>query len=191
VKAIVAVLAFVAFAGTSAFAQARVIERAFPSGGTIVLDLSAGEYEITGSPDDRIRVEWEVGDGSQDADVDVRADPKARRATIRTDGPMSGFDVRIQLPRRSGISVRLSAGELTVRRLEGSKDVRVRAGEIDIQVGDLDRYRRVDASVTIGELSARPLRSEQGGFFRSLHWDGGGEYDLRASLTVGEVKLTD
>lgn len=186
-----AVAALVSCAVVDAAAQERVIERAFPAGGKIVLDLSAGEYEIVGSPDNRIRVEWQTKDAKDDVEFEVRVDPKAGRATIRSNGSFEGIEAQIQLPRRSDIVVDLSAGELTIRNVEGSKDIEAHAGEIDIAVGDRDRYRQVDASVTIGELSARPFRSEQGGFFRKLHWTGRGEYDLRASLTVGEMTLSD
>jgi hypothetical protein len=171
-------------------AQERVIERAFPHGGTIVLDLSAGDYEIIGSRDNRIRVEWHTR-RDNDARVRVRADVNARRATILTDGPTRDFTVRIELPQRSNLVARLSAGELDIRGIEGSKDVAARAGDIDIDVGDRDSYRRVDASVKVGGLRAYPFRVEKGGLFRTLYWTGKGKYDLRANLTVGQVTLRD
>src|SRR5687767_10897055 len=141
---IVTAIAFLTLAHPSA--QEPAINRAFPSGGTVVLDLSAGDYRITGSRDNRIRVEWRTDDPDDDARVQVRTDVKALRATVLTDGPVKGFDVRIELPQKSNLVARLSAGELDIRGIEGDKDVTARAGDINIEVGDRDRYRRVNAS---------------------------------------------
>ena len=41
---------------TGSVAEAKVTERKFVSGGTVRLELAAGEYEIVASKDDRIRV---------------------------------------------------------------------------------------------------------------------------------------
>jgi hypothetical protein len=98
--------------------------------------------------------------------------------------------VRIEVPQRSDLVVRLSAGELHIHRIEGSKDVSARAGEIDLEVGAREQYRRVDASVTIGELNASAFDINKGGFFRSFTLAGQGKYDLRARLTVGEMNIS-
>ena len=63
-------------------AEAKVTERKFISGGTVRLELAAGEYEIVASKDDRIRVSWP--DRGKDADVTLRIDVTASRATVRT-----------------------------------------------------------------------------------------------------------
>ena len=44
--------------GTAAQAPATSVERPFAAGGRVTMDLSAGEYEITGSPDNRVRLDW-------------------------------------------------------------------------------------------------------------------------------------
>jgi hypothetical protein len=174
----------------SASAQDRTLQRTFAQGGTAHLDLSAGEYEITASPDDTIRVAWRT-DGRDD-DVDVRIDVRGSRADVEIDGPSNdGVHVQLQLPRRTHVVVDLSAGELELSGIEGSKDVTVRAGEVRIKVGNRDQYRRVDASVRIGELAANAFNVNKGGFFRSFEWTGKGQYDLRAHLTVGELRLDD
>ena len=178
-------------ASASAFAQDQRIERQFLSGGSVDLELAAGDYTITASPDDRIRVQWRTNrpDDADDADVDVQI--KGSHARIETDGPLrDGMTVRIELPRRTHIVARLSAGELRLSGIEGSKDVEARAGELTIATGGPEHYRRVDASVRIGELSASPFKVDTGGFFRSFTWNGKGPYDLHAHLTVGELRLT-
>jgi hypothetical protein len=172
---------------TSAQSRSEVLERSFQAGGTVILELSAGGYEIVGTPDNRIRVDWRKSD-SRGVNVDVEV--KGSQAEIQIDGPMTkGAEARIELPQRTNLIVRLSAGELRITGIEGSKDVSARAGEIDIEVGRREQYRRVDASVNIGELSAGVFNIKKEGFFRSFTWAGKGQYDLRARLTVGELNL--
>jgi hypothetical protein len=171
----------------SAPAQERTIQRSFAQGGTARLNLSAGEYEITASPDDTIRVAWRTE--GRDDHVDVSIEVRGSRAEVEIDGPSDNFYVELQLPRRTNVVAELSAGELELSGIEGSKDISARAGELRIAVGDREQYRRVDASVRIGELAADAFDVTKGGFFRSFEWTGKGQYDLRAHLTVGELRL--
>lgn len=171
-------------------AQAKTIERQFVSGGTVQLDLSAGDYDIVASSDNRIRITLtDRGKDNPDAYVDI--DIKGSTASIETDGPMTdGLDVRIELPRLTNIVLKLSAGDLKVAGVEGSKDVSAGAGDVSIAVGPRDQYRHVNASIRIGDLNAEPFNVRKEGFFRSFEWSGKGKYDLRAHLTVGDLKLT-
>ena len=172
-------------------ASAETIERKFVSGGTVRMDLSAGDYDIVASPDDRIRITLtNRGRNNPDAYVDIEI--RGSVATIETDGPNGdGLDVRIELPRRTNIVLKLSAGDLKVEAIEGSKDVSMRAGDATIAVGARDQYRHVNASIKIGDLNAEPFNVRKEGFFRSFEWNGKGKYDLSAHLLVGDLKLTN
>lgn len=170
-----------------AAAAAEVEQKQFVSGGSIHLDLSAGEYEIVAAADDRIRVSW---DSRKDVDVDIVV--KGSNATVTIDGPSNnGPTFRVELPRLSHIVVRMSAGDLKIRGIEGHKDVSLRAGDLIIDAGNRDQYRSVDASISIGDLSAGPFGQDKEGFFRSIKWTGKGKYDLRAHLMVGDLRLED
>ncbi|MGH9331958.1 MAG: hypothetical protein ACRD09_16075 [Vicinamibacterales bacterium] len=186
----------VAAAGLTALAQTPTqtptddpsrIERPFAAGGMVQLDLSAGSYRIEGRQADAIVVRWRT----KRADQKVRAkvETRGKEAWISLDGPSDNFHADIQLPARSDIDLDLSAGELTIREITGSKNVSAWAGEISIEVGDSAAYRRVDAAVRFGELDARPFNVTKGGLFRSLKWEGRGSYNLRARLFAGELKL--
>ena len=172
-------------------ASAETIERKFVSGGTVRMDLSAGDYDIVASSDDRIRITLtNRGRNNPDSYVDIEI--KGSVATIETDGPNGdGLDVRIELPRRTNIVLKLSAGDLKVEAIEGSKDVSMRAGDVTIAVGARDQYRHVNASIKIGDLNAEPFNVRKEGFFRSFEWNGKGKYDLSAHLLVGDLKLTN
>ena len=117
------------------------------------------------------------------------ADVKGSDATISTDGPGDNFEVEIQVPSPASLYVRLSAGELRIKGIEGDKNVSAHAGEIDIEVGRAGQYRRVDASVWAGELQVGPFGTSKEGLFRSFDWSGQGRYTLQAHLEAGEVRL--
>lgn len=166
------------------------LERPFASGGRVHLDLSAGDYTIQGSGDNRVRVEWSVRTSEQLRRVRVKADVRGSEAWISLDGPDNGgLRVTVVVPRRSDLNVDLSAGEISIEGVEGNKDVEAYAGQLRIDVGRAEDYRRVDASIWAGEIQAPPFRASKEGLFRSLDWNGTGPYRLHASLWAGEVRL--
>jgi phage baseplate assembly protein gpV len=167
----------------------NAVEKAFSKGGRVHLDLSAGDYTIRGSMADAVRVRWETRHErdmrSAGADVTI----EGTKAMVRTRGPKNNFRVTIDLPQRVDLDIDLSAGDLKVNGIEGNKTLSMWAGDVTIEVGEADLYKRVDATVRAGEISARPFGKTTGGLFRSLHWQGGGKYTLNAKLTAGDLKL--
>jgi hypothetical protein len=182
-------IVLVAAPATQSRGPATSLERQFAAGGRISMALSAGEYEITGSPDGRIRLDWDVDDSRRLDEVDNWIAVKGTEARITTDGPQSRFDVRIQVPSRSNLHVRLTAGELAIKGVEGDKDVELHAGELDIDVVSPEDYRNVDAAIWAGEIHAAPFRVTKEGLFRSFDWRGNGRYRLHAHLKAGELRL--
>jgi hypothetical protein len=123
--------------------------------------------------------------------VDNRVTVRESNARVSTDGPTDRFRVRIQVPSRSNLHVRLTAGELAIKGIEGDKDVELHAGELDIDVVRAEDYSRVDAGVWAGEIDASPFRVTKEGLFRSFDWSGKGKYRLHAHLKAGELRLHD
>lgn len=167
----------------------NTVEKAFSKGGRVHLDLSAGDYTIRGSMTDAVRVRWETRNEHEmkSASADVKIE--GTHAAVRTRGPKNNFRVTIDLPQRADLDIDLSAGDLTVNGIEGNKTLSMWAGDVTIEVGEADLYKRVDATVRAGEISARPFGKTTGGLFRSLHWQGGGKYTLNVKLTAGDLKL--
>ena len=166
------------------------LQRPFAANGRINMDLSAGEYRIAGTDDDRIRLEWTVRDPEQLSSVKARADVRGHDARITTDGPTNHFKVAIQVPSRADLFIRLTAGELRVSNIRGNKDIESHAGEIDIDVGRPEEYHHVDASIWAGEIHAAPYRISKEGLFRSFDWTGHGQFRLHAKLKAGELRLS-
>ena len=167
------------------------VERAVVHGGQIFMDLSAGGYDIQGVDEPRIRVRWNTANPADMDDVDVEVGVEGKAARIDTDGPSDNFHVEVQVPKRSDLTVRLSAGEITIRGIEGHKDVSAWAGELKIGIGQAAQYRSADASVTAGEIDAAPFSATKGGLFRSFRQDGRGKYDLKVRLTAGKIVLSE
>jgi hypothetical protein len=165
------------------------LERAFAPGGDIHMNLSAGDYRISGAKEHRIHVQWRVRDAGDLPRVRVHADVKGSEATVATDGVRNGFAVEIQVPTRSALRVRLSAGDLTVDGIEGNKDIELHAGDLTIDVGRAEDYRRVDAALWAGDLEAPPFNVSKSGLFRSFDWKGSGAYTLHAHLKAGDLRL--
>jgi len=167
------------------------LDRPFMPDGRIRMDLSAGDYEITGSKDRRIHIEWSVREEVQLARVHARADVRGSEASIATDGPSNNTGLRfvIRVPDRSDLYVRLTAGDIRIEDVRGNKDVEMHAGDLRIDVGHIDDYNRVDGSLWAGDIHAAPFNVIKGGLFRSFDWSGKGPYRLHAKLKAGDLRL--
>jgi hypothetical protein len=170
--------------------DAAFVERPFPAGGTVSLDLSAGAYVVRGTAAESITVRWETREPSDAARVQAEVVTQGAVASIRTRGPKDGLRFEIDLPQRSDINLSLSAGDLRIRGLEGNKTVSMWAGDVTIEVGSPDQYKQVDASVRVGDLTLQAFGlGNTGGLLRSRSWSGPGRYTLKATLTAGDLKL--
>jgi hypothetical protein len=167
------------------------LERPFTPEGRIRMDLSAGDYEIAGSKDRRIHIEWSVREASQLPRVHARVDVRGSDASIETEGPSNNSGLRfvIQVPDRSDLYVRLTAGDIRIENVRGNKDVEMHAGDMRIDVGRIDDYQRVDGSLWAGDIHAAPFNVIKGGLFRSFDWSGKGPYRLHAKLKAGDLRL--
>jgi len=163
------------------------LERAFISGGRVQLKLSSGDYKVRAGSDDRIVVRW-MGRDALDIDKHVKITISPTTATVKTDGPLRDTKFIVEVPARSDLHLEMRAGDLTVRGIEGNKDIHMTAGDLDIDV-DLANYSAVHASVTIGDLDARAIRISKSGFKRSFDWQGNGTYYLRATLFAGDITI--
>lgn len=163
-------------------------EVAFVDNGRINIRLTAGEHTITESSDNKIRVSWHVED-EDIREVDAHTEVNGSTARIDVDGPKKNFRTVIEVPRRSDLVVRLSAGELDIGPIEGDKDIRLRAGDLDIEVAKIDEYGEVRGSLWAGDINAGPFSQQSSGLFRSVEWEGNGDHSLYFKLYAGDVNI--
>ena len=171
-------------------AHEATVQQKFISGGSIHLHLEAGGYTISPSDSDDIVVTYRAHSDSSLQRVKVTISPSGSNAeVIVSDTPNNNFSAVIEVPRRSNLWIRLTAGELVVESLEGDKDLELRAGEMQVDIPHPEEYGHCDASVLAGSLAASAFDVEKGGLFRSFDHHGPGKYRLHAHVMTGEINL--
>jgi len=164
----------------------------FVSGGQLRMHIRSGALRVTGSDENKIRVNYSGKNGSKTRDVTVSLKTVGNYAELRVSGgPHNDFRIEIQVPKNSGLYLRMAAGDLEVNGLTGDKDVEIHAGDMTLGVGKADDYGHVDASVNAGDLDAQPFGVSKGGLFRSFDKHGSGKYRLHAHVGAGDLVLRD
>jgi hypothetical protein len=162
----------------------------FNSGGKLRMYLRSGDFHIVGGSDNKItvRIRGRNAYRASDMRVQLEGSNNSRDLTV-SGGPKNDLEVTIEVPRKTGLYVRMSAGNLALQHVTGDKDAELHAGELVIDVGDASDYSRVDASVYSGGLEASPFGESHGGLFRSFHKEGNGRYHLHAHVGAGDLTL--
>jgi len=162
----------------------------FNSGGKLRMYLRSGDFRIVGGSGNKITVRITGGNAYRASDMRVQLEGSTNSADLTVSGgPKNDLEVTIEVPRKTGLYVRMSAGNLELQHVTGDKDAELHAGELVIEVGDAGDYSRVDASVYSGGLEASPFGESHGGLFRSFHKEGNGRYHLHAHVGAGDLTL--
>ena len=161
----------------------------FEDGGEITIKLSAGEHEIAVSPDDNIRVHWKVKELDELEDIDAKTGIFGSSAIVEVDGPRRGFETVVEVPEHSDLVIKISAGDVHVGNIKGNREINLRAGDLNIEVGDSSDYSHVKGSLWAGDISAGPFDEQASGLFRSIEWRGEGDHKLHFKLYAGDVQI--
>jgi hypothetical protein len=162
----------------------------FNSGGKLKMYLRSGSFHIVGGSDNKITVRITGRNAYRASDMRVQLEGSKDNASLTvSDGPKNDLEVTIEVPKKTGLYVRMPAGNLELHHVIGDKDAELHAGELIIDVGDASDYLRVDASVYSGGLEASPFGESHGGLFRSFHKEGNGRYHLHAHVGAGDLTL--
>jgi len=165
--------------------KSPVVARVAP-GGKVRMDLCSSAIELIGRDENTLRVSYEPERGN----VNVRIQTAGDHTDVRVrDCPRNNFTIRIELPKSSSLYVRMFAGDLDLRDIVGDKDVELHFGQLSMDVGKAEDYRRVSASVNSGALEAPAFNVSKGGLFRSFNQTGSGKYLLHAHVGAGELDL--
>ncbi len=188
-KSIAIAAAVVSAVAAPAFvhAQTKTADKPFVSGGKIDVHLDAGDYEVRAGAGNHVRVTMSGNSGNATVAVDISGSHADVTVTNTTH---TNFHCVIEVPKTSDVAIRLSAGDLDVGAITGSKDIESTAGDLKIAVGRLEDYASVDASVRVGDLSGGPFGSPDGSFVaHSIKKTSKGRYTFRAHLGVGDLTL--
>lgn len=158
----------------------------------LIIDSRPAGLVIVGTDQETLHVTCTTNDRDQAGELHFHYSGGADGGTFSiTGGTMhhGGDQIRIEVPRRTGLRVRMGAGQVDVQEVAGDKDIELYAGQITITSHAWD-YRSVSASVDIGEVDAPVYGADKGGFFRSVSKRfPDGEYRLHAHIMTGEIDL--
>jgi len=160
----------------------------YPSGSQLNLHLRSGDVRVVGTNDNKISVRVDAKNMEEARKVKVvfdRYDGSAKLSVL--GGPKNDTQIVVEVPKATGLFVRMPAGQLEISDVVGDKDVQIHAGELIVHVGDPADYSHVDASVMTGDIDAPPFHEDHGGLFRSFHKNGNGKYKLHAHVGAGDL----
>lgn len=165
------------------------IDRAFVSGGSIAMDLSAGSYRISSTSDDHVTVKFRDESDREEGHTHVFFDSNKMPAVLEIHVPKNS-SIDIGVPAKTNLQVNLTAGVVRLSGVEGSKDVMCNACSMALDIGPKEQYGPVYASIASGNLQARPWSVHKAGLMRAFSTQGPGSYGLRAHADAGNMVIT-
>jgi len=178
-----------------------VMEKALAEGGTVVLTLNVGDLKILpaeGQSRVRLQIDTHSGvDRHTIASWVTRFDVAGDRATLDIRTPKNRHncdncdtDIALYVPAQSALEVNAGVGDVTVRGVQGDKDIHVEVGDLKIALSDPDDYGHVETSTRIGDVNDFLNKGGESGFLGksedfSLH----GRFHLKATVGIGDVSV--
>ena len=160
---------------------------------SLMIDSRPASLEITGTDKESIHVTCTADDMDTAQHVRLRFSGTANGGDLTVTGHFeknNNLRIRIEVPRKLNLRVSMDAGEVKVEEVAGDKDIRLYAGQITISSSHEWDYRRLEASVAIGQVNAPAYGVDKGGFFRTIsREDVNGQYRLYAHLLTGQIDL--
>jgi hypothetical protein len=153
------------------------------------IELGSGDYQIVASSSDSIAVVYDDGDAEAVRNVKVQIDSGHGQNHLKIAGPKSNFHAVIEVPRKTDLRVRMSAGGLSIGDVEGNKDIEILAGNLDLNSLHPQDYAHADFSVRIGDMYAPLFKTARSKLSRSFKTAGPGKYRLHAHVGVGDMTL--
>ncbi|HXZ27176.1 MAG TPA: hypothetical protein VEG08_04150 [Terriglobales bacterium] len=192
-RGLLAILATCSLLAVAAAAEPQAgpgkAESSFSSGSSLAMHLGGGDYQIRAGSGDRIVVTYSTRKEKELQKVKVEFRTRDGASELWVSGPRKDLQVTIEVPQRTNLWVRLSAGDLEVKGIEGNKDIENHVGDVKLDVSDPAAYGLVDASVHIGDLNASPFGNPKGWLGGKLRTQGTGPYRLHAHVDVGDLNL--
>ncbi|HLJ77803.1 MAG TPA: hypothetical protein VKT75_10330 [Acidobacteriaceae bacterium] len=156
---------------------------------SLTIDSRPAGIEIVGTDKESITVTCTAQDDESAHHVKIRL-AGSKLIVSGSDLRNGNLQIRVEVPRKTSLRVTVPAGEVKVEDVAGDKDIDIYAGQITISsTRDWD-YRRIEASVDIGQVNASAYGVSKGGFFRSFTTKNpDGEYRLWAHVITGQIDL--
>jgi hypothetical protein len=171
----------------------QILDAPLRSRAVLTIDSRPAGLEIVGTDQEAIHLSCTARDVGTARDIRIRlsGNQDEGKLTITGDALKNGnLQIRIEVPRKTSLKVKMAAGEVKIEEIAGDKDIDLYAGQISISSTRPWDYRTVDLSVDIGAVKAPAYSADKGGFFPSFtKKDANGEYGLHAHVITGEIDL--
>ncbi len=180
------VLPAVLWGQTASGTCANPFEVRLEAGRHVTMHLRAGDVEIVGTSKPGLRVSCR-GNAREAGNIKI----SFAAADLRTyGGPDRDVHFRIEVPDKTNLVVRLTAGDMRVNGITGDKDIELRAGNLTVGVARPEEYRVADGSVMAGNLNAAAFGIAKDGLFRNFRKENSnGQYRLHVQLLAGDLTL--
>ena len=176
-----------------------VISKSLPANGTLVLEMNVGEVRVVRSDEQKtIRLTIDPRGFYDDETMQSwvrRFDVAGDRASIELKLPKhednhQGARVTISLPAQTDLKLELGVGDLSVKGIEGNKDLHVGIGQLTVGVTDGAKYNEIRTATKIGDAEDGVFHQRSGGFFpKTQHSSLQGIYKLHATVGIGQVDV--
>lgn len=173
----------------------QTLSHPLASRAVLMIDSTPAGLEIVGTDQDQIHVSCTAASSQDARNIALHFSPAPGGNKLSIQGAHAhhgdhNLQIRIEIPRRTNLSVRMFAGQVTVEEVKGDKDIEIGAGQITISSIHAGDYRSVKASVGAGEVQAQAFGADKGGLFRTFSTeDARGDYRLQAHVTTGQIQL--
>ena len=162
-------------------------------GAELTIASLSTDFEIVGTDQEAIHVSCRADDMNNAKDIRLQLSGTPTHAKLTITGAYlkhGNLQIRVEVPRKLNLGVQMPAGEVKVDEIVGDKDIELYAGQITISSSHEWDYRKVNASVDIGQVNAQVYGADKGGFFRVFRKENAeGEYRLHAHVTTGQIDL--
>ena len=176
-----------------------VITKSLPPNGTLVLTMNVGELRVVRSDEGKtVRLTIDPHGFYDDGTVQSwvrRFDVAGDRASIdlklpRHQGDHQGATVTISLPVQTDLKLDLGIGDLSVKGIEGNKELHVGIGDLVVGVTDGAKYNEISTGTKIGDAADAVTHQRSDGFFpKTNHSSLQGLYKLHATVGIGDVNV--
>ena len=171
----------------------QILDAPLRSRAVLTIDSRPAGLEIVGTDQEAIHLSCTVHDGESTGNIRIQLSGNQDDGKLSITGGAlknGNLQIRIEVPRKTSLRVRMAAGEVKVEEIAGDKDIALHAGQSSISSARPRDYRSVDLSVDIGEVKAPVYGADKGGFFPSFRKKtADGEYGLHAHVITGEIDL--
>ncbi|QNI30938.1 hypothetical protein H7849_17715 [Alloacidobacterium dinghuense] len=176
-----------------------VMSKGLPENGTLVMEVNVGEVRVVRSDELKtIRLTIEPHGFYDDATVQSwikRFGVAGDRASIDLKLPKNednhqGASVTVSVPAQTDLKLELGVGDLSVKGIEGNKELHVGIGDLTVGVTDSAKYNDIRTGTKIGDAEDAVSHQRSDGFFpKTHHTSAQGMYKLHATVGIGDVNV--